>query len=375
MTRDGKAHRVAVSENRNRVADRKLFDLRPSKVGATLPFCAGEWWRTTQGHDDPDGSHNGTSTFSWDFVRVNGDTPYATLIAPAPGRLYYANEYDHEGTDTVRDTVHGSESIAMYHAVEERAVFHHVQTGSVQEHFPALNVNPETLPVAQQPTFAAQDVLTNVAYTLDAGPHLHFAISTQRGDTFADAGVGQPVGLVDYFQSKDDGKTWAKVALAVPERGDVISRYPYSPFGSRGDPLDVAPAVASRGPNRIDVFARGENGHLWIYKWNGSAWSQWEDLGGGRLTSSPAAVSWGPERLDVFVRGHDGQLAHKRWAGGVGWSEWRNLCGRLTSAPTVASWGPNRLDVFGRSHEGHLAHKFWTDKGGWSEWRNLGAVA
>lgn len=354
---------VTVSDNRDSVADRKKFDLRPSKVDAMLPFCAGEWWRIGQGHDDPTGTHNGTSTFSWDITRINGDTPGATIIAAAPGRLYYAD--DQQADD-------GSNAISVYHAVEERAVYMHLRQGSVREHFPSLNANPETLPVAQQPMFAARDVLTNVGDPVDMGPHLHFAISTQMGDTFAGAGVGQPVGLSDYFQSKDDGKTWTKVALAVPAPGDVISRYPYSPFGSGGDPFDVAPAVASRGPNRIDVFARGENGHLWIYKWNGSAWSRWEDLGAGRLTSSPAAVSWGPERLDVFVRGHDGQLAHKRWSDKMGWGDWNNLGGRLTSAPTVASWGPKRLDVFVRGHDGGLAHKRWSEDKEWGDWDNLG---
>jgi hypothetical protein len=357
------AYFVSVSANRDSVADRKQFDLRSSKVAATLPFCAGEWWRIGQGHDDPTASHNGTSTFSWDITRINGDTPGAIIIAAAPGRLYYAD--DQQADD-------GSNAISVYHAVEERAVYMHLRKGSVREHFPSLSTNPETLPVAQQPTFVARDVLANVGDPLNLGPHLHFAISTQKGDTFAGAGVGQPVGLVDYFQSKDDGKTWAKVALAVPVPGDVISRYPYSPFGSGGDPLEVAPAVASRGTDRLDVFVRGENGHLWIYKWNGHEWSRWEDLGASRLTSSPAAVSWGPDRLDVFVRGHEGQLAHKRYAGDQGWSEWRDLGGRLTSAPGAVSWGPGRLDVFVRGHDGQLAYKRWTSDQDWSEWRDLG---
>jgi hypothetical protein len=356
-------HYVNVSANRDNVVDSKLYDLRPSKAGATLPFCAGEWWRIGQGHDNPSGSHNGTATFSWDITRVNGVTPGATIIAAAPGRLYYADFQPEDEKST---------AISAYHAVEERAVYMHLLTNSVRESFPSLQANPETLPVAQQPTFAAQDVLAKVGDPADSGPHLHFSISTQDGDTFAGAGVGQPVGILDYYQSKDDGETWKPVALAVPQPGDLIARYPYSPFGRRGDPFEVAPAVASRGPNRLDVFVRGENGHLWIYKWNGQKWSRWEDLGAGRLTSSPAAVSWGSDRLDVFVRGHEGQLAHKRWASGVGWSEWRNLGGRVTSAPTVASWGPNRLDVFVRGHDGQLAHKRWSQEHDWSDWRDLG---
>jgi len=184
---------VNVSANRDSAADRKQFDLRPSKVAATLPFCAGEWWRIGQGHDDPTGSHNGTVTFSWDIGRINGDTPGATIIAAAPGAPVLCE--DQQADD-------GSNAISVYHAVEEPAVYMHLKKGSVRENFPGLNANPDTLPVAQQPTFAARDVLTNVGDPADMGPHLHFAISTQKGDTFAGAWVGQPVGLSDYFQSR-----------------------------------------------------------------------------------------------------------------------------------------------------------------------------
>jgi Concanavalin A-like lectin/glucanases superfamily/Repeat of unknown function (DUF346) len=354
---------VDVSANHDSAADRKEYDLRPSKVMATLPFCAGEWWHVVQGHDDPTSSHNGYATFSWDFTRVNGETPHATIIAAAPGRLYYAD--DQESDD-------GKNAISVYHAVNERAVYMHLEKDSVRANFQSLHANPETLPIGQQPTFAARDWLTNVGKPLSIGPHLHFAISTQQGDTFAGAGVGQPVGILDYYQSKDDGKSWTQVPLRVPSAGDLISRYPWSPFGEGGDPYEVAPAVSSRGPNRLDVFVCGENGHLWIFKWDGQAWSKWEDFGSGRLTSSPAAVSWDGDRIDVFVRGHDGQLAHKHWTDAAGWSDWDDLGGRLTSAPAVASWGPNRLDVFVRGHDGQLAHKRWSEQAGWGNWDDLG---
>jgi concanavalin A-like lectin/glucanase superfamily protein len=357
------AYYVDVSPNHDSAADRKRYDLRPSKVGATLPFCAGEWWHVVQGHDDPTSSHNGYATFSFDFTRLNGETPHATIIAAAPGRLYYAD--DQEDDD-------GGNAISVYHAANERAVYMHLQKNSVRNNFPTLHDNPENLPISQQPTFAARDRLTNVGDPLSVGPHLHFAISTQHGDTFADNGVGQPVGILGYYQSKDNGETWKQVPLGVPAKGDMISRYPWSPFGEDGDPLDIAPAVSSRGPNRLDVFACGQNGHLWIVKWNGQTWSKWEDLGSGRLTSSPAAVSWDEHRIDVFVRGHDDQLAHKHWTSTGGWSGWDSLGGRLTSAPAVASWGPNRLDVFMRGHQGQLVHKRWSQPAGWGPWDDLG---
>ena len=52
-------------------------------------------------------------------------------------------------------------------------------------------------------------------------------------------------------------------------------------------------------------------------------WSEWRDLG-GQLTSAPAVASWGVNRLDVFARGQDDHLLHKRW-NGTEWSEWRDL--------------------------------------------------
>ncbi len=51
--------------------------------------------------------------------------------------------------------------------------------------------------------------------------------------------------------------------------------------------LTSAPAVASWADNRLDVFARGQNRALWHKWWDGSRWSDWEDLG-GVLTSAPA---------------------------------------------------------------------------------------
>ena len=357
------AYYVNVAANHDSAVDSKRCDIRPSKVGVTLPFCAGEWWHVVQGHDEPAGSHNGTATFSWDMTRINGETPGSRVIAAAPGRLYYAD--DHVSDHTI--------AISVYHAANERAVYMHVENEPVYTNFPSLQHHlPQSLSVEQQPTFAARDPLTNVAHPQTFGPHLHLEIATQQGDTFAGAGVGQPVAILGYYQSKDNGETWNQVPLGVPAKGDMISRYPWSPFGEDGDPLDIAPAVSSRGPNRLDVFACGQNGHLWIVKWDGQSWSKWEDLGAGRLTSSPAAVSWDEHRIDVFVRGHEGQLAHKRWTSDAGWSGWDDLGGRLTSAPAVASWGPNRLDVFMRGHEGQLVHKRWSEHAGWGPWDDLG---
>ena len=64
---------------------------------------------------------------------------------------------------------------------------------------------------------------------------------------------------------------------------------------------------------------------------------------------APAVASWGRERLDVFGRGLDQAMFHKAWAQRWHPSQdgWEALGGKFISPPAVASWGPERLDIFG----------------------------
>jgi hypothetical protein len=71
-------------------------------------------------------------------------------------------------------------------------------------------------------------------------------------------------------------------------------------------------------------------------------YSGWEALGGASL-GAPASATWGPGRLDVFVRGTDSQLWHKWYQGG--WSGWEPLGGILTSAPAATAWASGRIDL------------------------------
>src|SRR5262245_55204760 len=138
----------------------------------------------------------------------------------------------------------------------------------------------------------------------------------------------------------------------------------WSPLGGG---LTSAPAVCSWGPNRLDVFARGEDFALWhrhspdLQNW---VWSEWHSHG-GTLNSPPAAVSWGEGRIDVFVRGTDRALWHK-WFTGDEWSDWESLGGVLNFGPTVCSWGPRRLDVFARGTDNTIFHRTFDQ--GWSDW-------
>jgi hypothetical protein len=153
--------------------------------------------------------------------------------------------------------------------------------------------------------------------------------------------------------------------------GCVSESAPPSAFRTLGGSLTSAPAAASWGQGRLDVFGRGTDNGLWHRSWEGNAWSGWESQGGG-LSSEPAVVAWGPGRLDAFARGTDNALWH-RWWDGSAWRGWERADGSLKSGAAVASWSANRLDVFAQGPDDALWHRWW-DGRSWSRWEELGGV-
>ena len=143
-----------------------------------------------------------------------------------------------------------------------------------------------------------------------------------------------------------------------------------------GEIID-APTVASWGPDRLDVFARGVDNTLWHKYW-ASGWSDWEGLAGeSEITSSPAAVSWGENRIDIFALGTDRQVWQYVWDNG--WSGWFPQGGSdvddglLDDSPAVSTLGSNHLHLFVRRTDHNLVNKFW-DGAGWSSWATLGGA-
>ena len=132
-------------------------------------------------------------------------------------------------------------------------------------------------------------------------------------------------------------------------------------------------AVSSWGPDRMDLFIRGQDAALWHRAWDGKQWTGWQSLGGA-LTAGPAAVSWGRDRIDVVVRGNDLGLYRIYWDG-LNWSPWESLGGLATSNPALTSWGAGRLDLLVRGKDGALWHRWLPGEGvGWSSWERLDGV-
>jgi predicted acylesterase/phospholipase RssA len=185
-----------------------------------------------------------------------------------------------------------------------------------------------------------------------------------------------------------------------------------------GGILTSGPAVASWGPNRLDVFCRGQNGRLLqkVSDSGGNTWTGWHEIlpkGGvidpgtdpaavspavnninvvyrgqnkhpkgtwwdnvnqnwtpeeehpGILTSSPALSSWGGHRLDSFYKGQNNHLWHQSYDESRNelMSGEKDIGGLLTSSPDAVSWGNNRIDVVYRGQNGRLWHRF-SDNGG-----------
>jgi hypothetical protein len=199
----------------------------------------------------------------------------------------------------------------------------------------------------------------------------------------------------NLYYSEWDGSAWsAEVSLGGfarsspaiaswgPDRVDVFTMgidralwhnarqgSTWSGWTSLGGQLTSAPAAVSWGPNRVDVVVRGTDNAAWHRAWTGSQWTPWAGLS-GQLTAAPALSSRGANHLDVFVRGTDNALHQKVWTG-TGWSNWYGLGGQLASAPTAVSWGPSRIDVFSRATDGSVQQLVWTGTG-WYGWFNLG---
>jgi hypothetical protein len=121
----------------------------------------------------------------------------------------------------------------------------------------------------------------------------------------------------------------------------------------------------SWGPNRIDVFAKGDHNNLIHKWWDGSGvWSGWEDLGGS-ISSAPDVASWASGRLDVFARGTDGQLASRAYQNG--WSPWFSLPGQIVGGPGAVATDAGHITVAARNAQTSLIYKSFNTNT-WSDW-------
>ncbi|KIJ40416.1 hypothetical protein M422DRAFT_173794, partial [Sphaerobolus stellatus SS14] len=67
------------------------------------------------------------------------------------------------------------------------------------------------------------------------------------------------------------------------------------------EPVMARPTSISTEQNTLSFFVLDKSRVLWMKSLNGSSWSGFISLGGGRSLCTPAVVSTGPQKFDIFT--------------------------------------------------------------------------
>ena len=150
----------------------------------------------------------------------------------------------------------------------------------------------------------------------------------------------------------------------------------WNEWGSIGAPpggAGSAPALASRGSNRLDVFVRGKlDDRLYHKTYDGSWGAEWTQLGDMSFKGKPAALGRG-DYVDVVVTGRDDAVW--RLSSTPNWADhFESLGGRVHpgSSPALAN-SPSGLVVFVRGAENSRLYANFL-QGSWTGWEELGGI-
>ncbi|MGH8908496.1 MAG: hypothetical protein ACRD0K_18840 [Egibacteraceae bacterium] len=137
-------------------------------------------------------------------------------------------------------------------------------------------------------------------------------------------------------------------------------------------------AAVSRMPDRIDLFAVGEDGGVYHAAWGGAwawgawAWGAWARVGRRAFAEQTpvAAVSRTPDQIDLFAVGDDGGVYHAAWGGA--WGAWARVGRRAFAEQTpvaAVSRTPDQIDLFAVGAHASVYNAAWN--GAWSDWLRL----
>ncbi|WP_159009667.1 hypothetical protein [Bradyrhizobium sp. S69] len=161
---------------------------------------------------------------------------------------------------------------------------------------------------------------------------------------------------------------------------NIVGHWPDYPavgqFDNLGGIFTTPPVAVPLGENRLDVFGLGTDYAVYHKTFQANAtgagtWTpNWENLG-GNFMSTPAVASTGPDRIDIFALGIDQGMVHKAWNGTAWDTNWEELGGCFASPPMLVAGTAGAYDVFGRGLDYmiyHLAYK----PGASSHWNIVG---
>jgi murein DD-endopeptidase MepM/ murein hydrolase activator NlpD len=200
---------VGVSGDHNSNADAQRLLPPSQQTVLQLPFAGGQAWQVLQPFDNPDpnGSHNDSAAFCWDFFLSGVGDPLAStcgspLYASGKGTVQQAT--DAGGGPTALD---GPNVMNIQMAEGELATYMHVQTGSITD---ILGPNPVGKPVNQGQHIARAG--TRGQHNC----HLHFALTSPTRTI--------PAAFSNYELFDPASQTWKPVALGMPRLGEIFRR-------------------------------------------------------------------------------------------------------------------------------------------------------
>jgi hypothetical protein len=156
------------------------------------------------------------------------------------------------------------------------------------------------------------------------------------------------------------------------------------PGGFTGVPGSPVTAV-SRIPEHMDLFAVGNDGHVYTDWWdagaNYSLWSNWSAIP-GNLEALPGStvtvLARSPQHLDAFVAGDDGAVSSAWWDAAVNnaqWNGWFHIPGNLAAPPgatvTALARAPDHMDLFVVGNDTGVSSAWWdahVNGGQWNSW-------
>lgn len=179
----------------------------------------------------------------------------------------------------------------------------------------------------------------------------------------------------------------------VVRRGTTVyitSDQTQMPWESLGAPTAMAassPAITTWGENRLDVVVRAQDDRLYhkscsaSCSGNSGTWSEWLPIEGATVRGKPAIVSRGPGHLDVFAHGMDGRIWTSSWADDR-WGSWSALPVTIPlywdpncpdcSSPSAGTRSSSSLDVYVRGADNRLWSASWSETAGWAEFVSRG---
>ncbi|HEX4510244.1 MAG TPA: hypothetical protein VH328_09205 [Burkholderiaceae bacterium] len=216
------------------------------------------------------------------------------------------------------------------------------------------------VPTAPEPagTATAEDEL--VTSTISVVNYGWQAAWTDVGSPFGDAPAlaSWGSGRVDLFLKNADQLIQKTRTTSWMPAGD---HYWYIASGLASDPS----AVGWGGKNLDIVFRAAGNNVMHVY-WNGSGSWLSENLGGAIAGKPTVSVSPDGTRMDVFARVGN-QIWHRGWAGFTNvWSAWENLNLSTDSDPVAVSWGRGHVDLFYRAADGQTRRYTWNGPNAWT---------